>query len=148
MMKLRRLRRTTSLAVVLLLAQTVTALADDPLESNPQPYRCEESVITKVGTYFENDPTSGFFAIFQSKLGVESFPDAHAAVVDRSASSSSVLAKQKVGDKIQVCLIGSPPKDQYCNPDKDSRGRFFRVYNYRLKAAYAGTNANHLCGGA
>jgi hypothetical protein len=144
----RGFRRTTSLAVVLLLAQTGTALADDPLESNPQPYRCEDSVITKVGSYFENDPTSGFFAIFQSKLGVESFSEAYAAVVDRSAGADSTLAKQKVGDKVQVCLIGSPPKDQYCNPDKDSRGRFFRVYNYRLKAAYAGTNANHLCGGA
>ena len=144
----RRLGRTTSLAVVLLLAQPCLARADDPLERNPQPYRCEESVITKVGTYFENDPTSGFFAVFQSKLGVESFSDAHAAVVDRSADSNSALAKQKVGDKVQVCLIGAPPKDQYCNPDKDPRGRFFRVYNYRLKVAYAGTNANHLCGGA
>jgi len=140
--------RSIALATVLLLAQSHAAFADDPTENNPQPYRCEDSVVTKVGTYFENDPSSGFYAVFQSKLGVEQFPDYHAAVVDRSAAPNSALAQQKVGDKVQICLIASPAKDKYCDPDKDSRGRFFRVYNYRLKAAYSGTNANHWCGGA
>lgn len=140
--------RSIALTAILLLAQSHAAFADDPTEGNPQPYRCEDSVVTKVGTYFENDSSSGFYALFQSKLGVEQFPDDHAAVVDRNAAPNSTLAQQKVGDKVQVCLIASPTKDQYCNPDQDSRGRFFRVYNYRLKAAYSGTNANHLCGGA
>lgn len=143
-----RFRRLFALTTVFLFTQSYAALADDPLEENPQPYRCEDSVVTKVGTYFENDPSSGFYAVFQSKVGVEQFSDAFAAVVDRTAQPTSVLAKQKVGDKVQVCLIASPTKNQYCNPDKDPRGRFFRVYNYRLKAAYSGTNANHLCGGA
>ncbi|UBF27851.1 hypothetical protein K9N68_08090 [Kovacikia minuta CCNUW1] len=143
-----RFGKTIALAIAFLLTQNYVARADDPLENNPQPYRCEDSVVTKVGTYFENDPSSGFYAVFQSKLGVEQFPDTRAAVVDRAAGTDSVLAQQKVGDKVQVCLIGSPAKDQYCDPEKDSRGRFFRIYSYRLKAAYTGTNANHLCGGA
>ncbi len=130
------------------LAQTVAALADDPSETNPQPYRCEDSTITKTGNYFEGNPSSGFYAIFQSKLGVEKFPDATAAVVDRGASPTSAIAQQKVGDKVQVCLLSTPPKDPYCDPNRDRRGRFYRVYNYRLRLAYTGTNANHLCGGA
>lgn len=135
-------------AAIALLSFQPRAHADDPTETNPQPYRCEDSVITKVGTYFENDPRSGFYAIFQSKLGVESFPDESAAVVDRGASPSSALAKQKVGDRVQVCLVFRPADGDTCHPDRDPRGRFYRVYNYRLRAAYTGTNANHLCGGA
>ncbi len=134
--------------IVFLLAQTQTAIADDTAETNPQPIRCENTQITKLGNYFENQPDSGFYVVFQSKLGVEKFPDTYAAVVDRGAGPNSAIAKQQVGDKIQVCLIGTPKKDQYCNPDQDSRGRFYRVYNYRLREAYTGTNANHLCGGA
>jgi hypothetical protein len=101
-----------------------------------------------VGTYFEKDPRSGFYAVFQSKLGVEKFADANAAVVDRSADAKSAIARQKPGDKVQVCLLYRPHKDPYCDPDKDPRGRVYRIYNYRLKAAYSGWNANHWCGGA
>jgi hypothetical protein len=134
--------------IVLLLAQTQSAIADDSSETNPQPLRCEDSQITKMGNYFENVPDSGFYVMFASKLGVEKFPDTFASVVDRNAGSDAAIAKQQVGDKVQVCLIGTPAKDQYCNPDQDSRGRFYRVYNYRLQDAYTGTNGNHLCGGA
>jgi hypothetical protein len=136
------------LATILLLAQTPLARADDPTETNPQPYRCEDSVITKVGNYFEDDPTSGFYALFASKLGVENFSDSRAAVVDRSAGQDSVMAKQRVGDKVQVCLINTPEAGYGCNPNKDPRGRVYRVFNYRLRGAYSGWNSNHGCGGA
>lgn len=69
------------LATVLLVAQTSTAYADDPLETDPQPYRCEDSTVTEVGNYFKDVPDSGFYAIFQSTLGVQNFPKAHASVV-------------------------------------------------------------------
>lgn len=58
------------------------------------------------------------------------------------------MAKHKVGDKVQVCLLYTPSKDPYCDPSKDERGRIYRVYNYRLRSAYQGWNANHGCGGA
>ena len=86
--------------------------------------------------------------MFAAKLGVETFPDVRAAIVDRGAKPSDAIARQKVGDKVQICLLNSPRPSQYCDPTKDSRGRVFRVYNYRLKAAYTGWNANHGCGGA
>ena len=117
--------------------------ADLPSE---KPWSCTESVVTEMRTYFKDDPSSGFYAVFRSKLGVEKFPDQFASVVLRNPDP--VMAKQKVGDKVQVCLTNFPDPGASCNPSKDSRGRFYRVYNYRLKEAYSGPNANHLCGGA
>jgi hypothetical protein len=136
------------LVAVLLVAQSSTAYADDPLETDPQPYHCEDSTVTEAGTYFKDDPNGGFYAIFQSTLGVQNFPKAHASVVDRSAGQNSPLAKQKVGDKVQVCLLHTPTKSPYCDPNKDERGRVYRIYNYRLRSAYQGWNGNHGCGGA
>jgi hypothetical protein len=88
--------------IILSLAQS--AIADDTAETNPQPIRCEDSQITKLGNYFEHVPESGFYVVFQSKLGVEKFPDTFASVVDRGAGSDSAIAKQQVGDKVQVLV--------------------------------------------
>ena len=112
------------------------------------PYRCEESIVTKKGYYFENEPQSGVYTNFKSKLGVETFKTESARVVDRSARLNSVMDLQKVGDKVQVCLISMPDEAGSCDLKKDSRGRVYRVYNYRLKGDYSGFNANHSCGGA
>jgi hypothetical protein len=117
-------------------------------EPSAIPYRCEDSTVTEIGYYFEGDPQSGIYAGFQSKLGVETFKDTTARVVDRSMPLNSVMDAQVVGDKVQVCLIYMPESEKRCNPEKDPRGRVYRVYNYRLKSAYVGINANHLCGGA
>lgn len=134
-----------TLAVTLLGANA--ARADEPI-GEVIPYQCVDSVVTERGTYFENDPSSGFYVGFKTRVGVEKFPEAHAAIVDRGAEPGSVIARQKVGDRVQVCLVSQPKKDEYCDPSKDSRGRIYRVYNYRLKAAFDGMNANHYCGGA
>lgn len=135
-------------AVTFLCTQLSIARADDPLETDPQPYRCVDSVVTQIGTYFEGVPNSGYYVQFQSRLGVEQFPKVQAAVVDRNANAESAIAQQRVGDKVQVCLIHSPSPGPGCDPNQDSRGRTYRVYNYRLRAAYSGWNSNHYCGGA
>ncbi len=142
------LKRSIALIAISALSYGSPGFAQDRAENPAQPYQCEDSTVSKTGFYFENTPTSGVYATFRSKLGVSQFKDATAAIVDRSASSNSVLGQFKVGDRVQVCLISTPAKNQYCDPTKDSRGRYYRVYNYRLRAAYSGTNANHLCGGA
>ena len=115
---------------------------------SPIPYQCEDSVVTAKGYYFENQPDSGSYAKFSARLGVSQVKDAVVEIVDRSAKPDSILARQQVGDRVQVCLIGYPTKDQYCDPDRDRRGRYYRIYNYRQKAEYSGANANHSCGGA
>ncbi|MGV0023736.1 hypothetical protein [Phormidesmis priestleyi] len=132
---------------VALLSVASPGIADEVRDADI-PYQCEDSVVTKTGYYFENQPDSGSYVVFKSNLGVKQIKDATVSVVDRNAPPTSVLAKQKVGDRVQVCLVGYPTKDQSCNPDRDPRGRYYRVYNYRQKAAYQGTNGNHLCGGA
>jgi hypothetical protein len=132
-----------------LLSQGLVAIAEDErIEQPAQPYQCEDSVVTKVGYYFEGMPDSGIYAKFKSKLGVTHFKDETVGVVDRTMPLNPVMAKQKVGDNVQVCLLSMPTKDQFCNPDRDPRGRYYRIYHYRLQAAYVGTNGNHLCGGA
>jgi hypothetical protein len=123
-------------------------IAKADMAEQPIPYQCEDSVVTKKGYYFENQPDSGSYAQFKSKLGVTQFQNITVSVVDRSAAPDSVLAKQQVGDRVQVCLVGYPASNQYCNPNRDPRGRYYRIYNYRQKAEYSGTNGNHLCGGA
>jgi hypothetical protein len=117
-------------------------------EPSAIPYRCEDSTVTEIGYYFEGSPQSGIYANFQSKLGVETFEKTTARVLDRGTLLNSVMDAQVVGDKVQVCLIYMPESEKRCNPEKDPRGRVYRVYNYRLKSAYVGINANHLCGGA
>ena len=52
------------------------------------------------------------------------------------------------GDRVQVCIVQIPPPTKYCNPDTDSRGRVYRVWDYARKAQYAGMNSEHDCGGA
>jgi hypothetical protein len=140
--------KTRILALSLGFLVTVSLPARSAEESPAIPYRCEDSVVTKLGYYFENMPESGIYAEFESGLGVETFQDRIARVVDRSSPLNKVMDAQQVGDKVQVCLIAFPESIYQCNPQKDYRGRFYRVFNYRLKAAYEGPNAAHLCGGA
>jgi hypothetical protein len=132
------------------LSPLTAAYADPPqnVESNAQPYRCTDSVVTRKGYYFEDQPDSGVYVEFDTNLGVETFKGEKARVVDRSAPAGSIMDQQKIGDKVQVCLTSSPTAEPYCNPQKDPRGRFYRIFNYRQTSAYSGTNSNHLCGGA
>jgi hypothetical protein len=136
------------LAISLGLLVTAALPARSAEESPAIPYRCEDSVVTKLGYYFENKPESGIYAEFDSRLGVETFQDRTARVVDRSSPVNTVMDAQAVGDKVQVCLVAFPETAYRCDPKKDSRGRFYRVFNYRLNAAYMGPNSGHLCGGA
>jgi hypothetical protein len=131
-------------SLALLVIDVQPSRADEPPAI---PYRCEESIVTEKGYYFENNPQSGVYTDFNSKLGVETFKNQSARVVDRNARLNSVMDLQKVGDKVQVCLISLPDAGD-CDLKKDPRGRIYRVYNYRLKSAYSGFNANHSCGGA
>lgn len=110
---------------------------------------CEDTTVTAVGYYFEGDPSSGIIVTLKSRLGMlPYFPGEHAGVTDRDTPLNSVMHNERRGDRVQVCLIAVPPADEYCNPKKDSRGRGYRVYDYRQHAAYSGSNANHGCGGA
>jgi len=115
--------------------------------AKPAP-QCVQTTIARVTTYFENDPSSGSVIIFASNLGVANFAGAKATIVDRYATAGSAITRARAGDAVKLCLTDVPAADQYCNPNKDSRGRVYSAYDNRLRASFSGSNANHGCGGA
>jgi hypothetical protein len=149
------MKRFAAIAIATVLALSAPATKQAAAaEGSPQQSvgQCEDSTITSVSYYFQDDPKSGFVVEFSSQLGVGSGTydgtQEHARVVDRSETPNRVIAREHPGDRVRVCLVQYPQKDQDCDPDKDWRGRQYRVYDYRLGESYTGWNANHLCGGA
>ena len=63
-------------------------------------------------------------------------------------SVSAVAIRERAGDSVQLCSLGHVEGTQGCNPAADDRGRLYRVYDYRLHAAWSATNSQHECGGA
>lgn len=94
--------------------------------------------------------SSGVFVLFNSNLGADpADKTARASVVHyQDSPGNNVMMAEKKGDKVQVCFLGPPAPTSTCDPDKDSRGRLYRVYDYRQKQQYNGTNSEHGCGGA
>jgi len=73
----------------------------------------------------------------------------------QGTEDNDVMAAEHPGDRVQVCLMSFPTptydatRRQYiCDPDRDSRGWTFRIYDYRQHAAYYGSDTQHPCGGA
>ena len=120
-------------------------------------FRCADTVVTYVGYRLvdasNNMPMrdSGSVVVFASGIGYEglharSGASYHAAVT--KYETDPIMAGERVGDRVQVCHIGTPVPSDRCNPDVDTRGREYRVYDYRQHAAYEGISTEHTCGGA
>jgi hypothetical protein len=91
---------------------------------------------------------SGVNVTFNTKIG-RPMGVAWAEVVTYGGSKGNdIMISEHPGDKVRVCYLGGPKPDAACNPDTDSRGRMFSVYDYRQKASYSGINSEHDCGGA
>jgi hypothetical protein len=93
---------------------------------------------------------SGVAVDFNTLLGSDpANRNMRAAVVHYQATpGNDVMMKEHAGDKVQVCFLSRPAPTKFCDPDKDGRGRVFRVYDYRRHAQYSGMNSEHGCGGA
>jgi hypothetical protein len=93
---------------------------------------------------------SGVFVVFNTTLGSDpANPNMRSAVAHyQNTPGNDVMAKERPGDKVQVCFLSRPAPTAYCDPDEDGRGRVFRVYDYRQHAQFAGMNSEHDCGGA
>ncbi len=114
-------------------------------------HSCVQTKVTQTGSRLEGAPDSGSTVEFASSLGLTGFTGMHgkpllAGIV--SYDSIPVVVLERPGDLVQLCLASVPKADQYCNPKKDSRGRMYRVYDYRQHKAYSGANSEHACGGA
>ena len=143
----------------------VPAGADDTphYKSGPWHYRsiaCVDTTVKSVTprlgsagqtSYSRSDfMQSGVAVTFNTRLGADpAEPAALAGVVHyQDMAGNGVMMAEHRGDRVQVCFLQAPAPTEFCNPDSDSRGRLYRVWDYRQKAQYAGTNSEHDCGGA
>jgi hypothetical protein len=101
-------------------------------------------------TFTKADFESGVVVTFATNLGLAAaFPNVRANVTHyQNTLGNALMASEKPGDRVQVCFLGYPSPEKYCNPDKDERGRTYWVYDYKRHAAYDGINGEHDCGGA
>jgi hypothetical protein len=114
-------------------------------------HSCVRTKVTQTGSRLQGAPDSGSTVEFASSLGLAGFKGMNGSPLRAgivSYDSIPVVVRERAGDLVQLCLASVPKADQYCNPSKDSRGRMYRVYDYRQQKAYAGANSEHSCGGA
>jgi hypothetical protein len=152
-------------AAVLMLASSGVCSADDQPQYAPGPWHyrsipCADTEVRSITprlatqgqtTFTKQDyEQSGVVVTFGTHLGVDPVdPTRYAAVVHyQNAPGNDVMMNERPYDKVQVCFLGYPAPTPACDPDKDSRGRLYRVYDYRQKASYSGMNSEHDCGGA
>jgi hypothetical protein len=146
-------------------AAALPAAAQDAVQYKPGPWRyksipCVDTTVTAVTprlgnpgqtTFTKQDfINSGVVVEFATRLGADpAEPPVNVSVTHyQNSAGNSVMMAEKKGDKVQVCFLGAPAPTAFCDPDKDPRGRTYRVYDYRQKAQYNGGNSEHDCGGA
>lgn len=161
------MHRLLALALVACVAASAlpAAAQDTTVAYKPGPWHyksipCADTTVTTVGPRLANEGQktftkqqfidTGVYVEFASKLGVDpAQPGGFASVTHyQGTAGNNVMMAEKKGDKVQVCFLGPPAPTAYCDPDTDSRGRTYRVYDYRQKAQYNGINSEHGCGGA
>lgn len=91
---------------------------------------------------------SGPAVTFNTKLGQPNGVMWAEVVHYGGEPGNDVMIAERPGDRVRVCFLGAPKRDEACNPSTDLRGRKFKVYDYRQKATYSGINSEHDCGGA
>ncbi len=92
---------------------------------------------------------SGVSVTFKTTLGSDPALPAeyvHVTHYQGDADNKYMIAEHP-GDKVQVCWVSTPTPSKYCDPDKDPRGRIYRVWDYRQEKQYSG-GTQHGCGGA
>lgn len=93
---------------------------------------------------------SGVVVTFNTHLGSDPAIRGILAAVThyQQAIGNGIMRSERPGDRVQVCFLGPPAPTKFCDPDKDERGRTYRIYDYRQHAQYSGSNEEHTCGGA
>ena len=119
------------------------AMADPPaFEAPAKPWpsskpHCQNTTVTLATTRLE----SGGQPQYDSGVALR-FANGVSAVDYQPGNP--IAMREREGDKVQTCLY-SVPKN--CPPG-DDRGKVYRVYDYRLQAAYYLPATQHSCGGA
>ena len=156
--------RFTGCLSLIVLCSTLPALADEDPGYLPGPWHyraisCVDTTVVSVTPRLGNDGQTDFTAedfketgvavTFNTSLGMQPLFRGQASVVHyQDTTGNNIMVAEHRGDRVQVCYLGGPAPTQYCNPDQDSRGRQYRVYDYRQRKQYWGGNSEHDCGGA
>ena len=144
------------LACFAILSTITPAIADPNLAAlakggrwSSSSHKCVETTVSDVGYRLSGDKTSGSAVSFHTALGSNGIAGYHARG-QVTEDTDPLIAAERAGDKVQVCLVSIPAAGNGCNPKRDDQGRVYRVYDYRQKVAYAGYNSSHLfpAGGA
>ncbi|MEA2787120.1 MAG: hypothetical protein QOF71_3224 [Candidatus Eremiobacteraeota bacterium] len=108
---------------------------------------CIHTEASTVDTYFPNERASGAMVRFFGRIYDPYQGTLPPALIQRGYSP---LMQIRRGDRVQVCLVYVPviERTSRCRPAHDTRGRWYRVFDYRLRRAFTAPNANHGCGGA
>jgi hypothetical protein len=147
---------------VLVTGTSLSARADDDPDYLAGPWHfkavtCVDTTVLSVtprldipGPALAAMAQSGVEVTFNTTLGLAPLFSADKAEVVhyQGDTANHVMESESAGTKVQVCFLGGPAPTQYCNPDKDDRGRRYRVYDYRQRQQYWGMNSEHDCGGA
>jgi hypothetical protein len=108
-----------------------------------RPISCVETTFRSITDRFGkpvgsqlNFPTAGMDVTFANGVTLVAY------------SVSEVALRERSGDHVQLCFLGHVEGTQGCITAADPRGRVYRVYDYRLHAAWTAMNSQHACGGA
>jgi hypothetical protein len=157
------MRALLAVAIVLVLAST-PARADqpDPYVSGPWHYRsipCVDTTVVSVTPRLGNPGQTKFTAedfketgvsvTFKTTLGSDpaQAPAPVSVTHYQGDPDNAFMVAEHPGDKVQVCFLSTPAPTQYCDPDKDPRGRLYRIWDYVRHHQYSG-GTQHGCGGA
>ena len=104
------------------------------------PVKCADTTLTSLQDRFGGTlaslNASGMRADYGNGVSVTSY------------EMSQVAALQRKGERVQTCFLGGVEGTPTCIPSDDRRGRVYRIYVYRLHAAFTAMNSSHACGGA
>jgi hypothetical protein len=104
------------------------------------PVRCVDTTFVKAtdrfGSSVQGPDANGMDVVFANHVSLVAY------------TVSTVVLRERAGDRVQLCFLGHIEGAHTCNPATDDRGRMYRVYDYRLHAAWSATNSQHMCGGA
>lgn len=100
--------------------------------------KCADTFIQEVGTRLSDGATGA--PIEGSGTSVRLTNGVYLVSYDEIAP----LKNSKAGEKIKLCLLSIPNN---CPPG-DDRGRFYSLFNYRIRQTVKLPDSQHACGGA
>ncbi len=135
------IRHIVAAAAVLATAPVTAGDLDQADPGLVSPVTCAGTAITKINDRHQkpigsnpDDLAEGMLISFASGVALVAY------------ETSLVAKAEKPGDRVQLCFLGQIQHAGQCRPEIDDRGRMYRIYDYRQRAAYTIINSERPCG--